>query len=105
MDTSSFVHVNKQELEIFEQMDIPFLCPTCEWGETDPSDVDFEVLNGSDININADIAIDIETVIEPLTSTGLSFSHVNVNGLDVEGHIDEIRYIFQNKPYNIIGIN
>ncbi len=86
-------------------MDIPLLCPTCEWGETDPSDVDFEVFNGSDINFNADIAIDIETVIEHPTSTGLSFADINVNSLDVGGHIDEIRYIFQNKPYNIIGIN
>ncbi len=63
------------------------------------------MFNGSDININADIAIDIETVIEPPTSTGLSFADINVNGLDVEGRIDEIRYIFQNKPYDIIGIN
>ncbi len=44
------INVNKQELEIY----IPFLCPTCEWGETDPSDVESEVFNGSDININTD---------------------------------------------------
>ncbi len=86
-------------------MNIPFLCPQCEWDGTDLFNVDFDVFNGSYINVNLDIAFDTETMIDPPTTTRLSFVHLNVNWLDVEGWIDEIRYLFQNKPYNIIGIN
>ncbi len=62
-------------------------------------------LESSDINVNADIAFDTETIIDSPTTIGLSVAHLNVNGLDVEGLIGKIRYLFQNKPYNIIGIN
>ncbi len=62
-------------------------------------------MESSDINVNADIAFDTETIIDSPTTTGLSVAHLNVNGLDVEGLIGKIRYLFQNKPYNIIGIN
>ncbi len=66
-------------------MNISFLCPQCEWDGTDLFDVNFNVFNGSDINVNADIAFDMETMIDtPTTVTGLSLAHLNVNGLDVE---------------------
>jgi exonuclease III len=38
-------------------------------------------------------------------TSGLSIAHINVNGLDVEGRMEEFGHIFQNKPFDIIGIN
>ncbi len=42
--------------------------------------------------------------LDPPTSTRFSFAHLNVNGIDVDGRIVELRYLFQNKPFDIIGI-
>ncbi len=52
------------------------------------------------------VDIDFDPVLDPPSSAGLSFAHLNVlNGLDVESRIDEMRLPFKHKPFDIIGIN
>ena len=100
------VNVNNQELQTFEELDIPFLCSRCEWGENNPLDIEFDVFDGSEINLDLSIDdIDIQPILEPPSTSGLSIAHININGIDVEGRIDELRILFQNKPFDIIGIN
>ncbi len=77
------VNVNNYELESFEQLGIPFMCPQCEQSENDLND----------------------PVLDPPASAGLAFAHLNVNGLDVEGRIDDRRLIFKHKFFDIISIN
>ncbi len=60
-------------------------------------------LIGSQCDLQTDS--DLQTVLDPSTSTRFSFAHINVNGIDVDGRIDELRYLFQNKPFDVIGIN
>ncbi len=68
-------------------------------------DIDFDVFNGSDRYSDISIDSDLQTVLDPPISTGFSFAHINVNGVGVDGHIDELRYLFQDKPFDVIGIN
>ncbi len=99
------VNVNNYELETFEQLDISFMCPQCEWSENDLNNIDFDVFNNSGVQVNINVDIDFDPVLDPPSTAGLSFAHLNVNGLDVEGRIDEMRLLFKHKPYDIIGIN
>ncbi len=87
------MNVNNTELEIFESIDIPFLCPRCEWNGTDLLDMDIV----PEININVDITVDILSILEPPLALGVSIAYLN--GLDIEERKDEIKYIFQNKPF------
>ena len=48
---------------------------------------------------------DTQTILDPPIVSGLSSANINVNGFDVEGWIDEMRHLFQQKPFDIIGIN
>ncbi len=50
-------------------MDIPFLCPQCEWNGNEPLDLD--IFDDLDINIDPNIAVDTKTVLEPLSTVGL----------------------------------
>ncbi len=99
------VNVNQQELSAYETFDIPFTCPRCEWDKNDLKDINFDVFNGSNRYSNISIDSDLQTVLDPPTSTGFSFAHINVNGIDVDGRIYELRYLFQNKTFDVIGIN
>ncbi len=97
--------LNQRELSAYETFDIPFMCPRWEWNKNDLEDIDFDVFNGSDRYSNISIDSDLQTVLDPPTSTGFSFAHINVNGIDVDGRIVELRYLFQNKPFDVIGFN
>ncbi len=81
------------------------MCPQCEWSEDDVNDIDFDVFNNSGVQANINMDIDFDPVLDPPSSGGLSFAHLNVNGLDVEGRIDEMRLLFKHKAFDIIGIN
>ncbi len=67
--------------------------------------MDLDIFDDLDINIDPNISIDTETVLAPPLSVGLSFAHINVNGIDVEGRMDELKYLFKNKPFDFIGMN
>ena len=43
---------------------------------------------GSDTYLIIDIDADTQTILDPITVSGLYFVHINVNGIDVEGRID-----------------
>ncbi len=81
------------------------MCSRCEWDTNDFVDIDFDVFNGSDKYSNISIDSDLQTVLDLPTFTGFSFAHINVNGIDVHNHIYELRHLFQNKPFDVIGIN
>ena len=63
------------------------------------------MFNGCDRYSITCIDAGTQTILNPPTVFGLSFAHINVNGIDIEGRIDEMRHLFQRKPFDIIGIN
>ncbi len=71
----------------------------------EPLDMDLDIFDDLDINIDPNIALDTETVLEPPSTVGLSFAHINVNGIDAEGRMDKLKYLFKNKPFDLISIN
>ena len=46
------------------------------------------MFNGSDRYLIIGIDADTQTILDPITVSGLSFVHINVNGVDVEGRKD-----------------
>ncbi len=86
----------KQEIDPFETHEIP-LC-TLEWDENDQN-------GASDRYSNIRVEIDSHPIIETLNASGLSFAHININGIHVKCHIDELRFFLKHKPYYVIGIN
>ncbi len=66
------------------------------------NDIDFDVFNNSGVQANINVDIDLDPVLDPPSSAGLAFAHLNVN---VEGRIDEMRLLFKHKHFDIIGIN
>ena len=47
-----------------------------------------DVFNGSDTYLIIGIDADTQTILDPITVSGLYFVHINVNGIDVEGRKD-----------------
>ena len=83
------------------------MCSRCKREENKKNyinNIECDVLNCSDRYLIIGIDADTQTILDPLTVSGLSFVHINVNGIDVEGRIDEMRHLFQRKPFGIIGI-
>ncbi len=68
------------------------------------NDIDSDVFNNSGVQAKLNVDIDLYPVLDPPSSDCLSFAHLNVNGLDVEGRIDEMRLLFKHKTFDFIGI-
>ena len=69
------------------------------------NDIECDAFNGSYIYSFIGIFADAQTILDPPTHYGLSFSHNCVNGIGVEVRIDEMRHVSQRKPLDIIGIS
>ncbi len=63
------------------------------------NDIDLDVFNNSGVQANINVDIDLDSVLDPPSSAGLSFAHLNVNGFDIQGRIDEMRLHFKHKPF------
>ncbi len=99
------VNVNEHELETFETLDIPFICPECEWTRDDYQDLpSFNYSINSNISQGDSEVHDINVHLEPLDQRRLSFAHLNINELTDAGHMDELRVFMTEKPYDVIGI-
>ena len=46
------------------------------------------MFNGSDTYLIIGIDADTQTILDPITVSGLYFVHINVNGIEVEGRKD-----------------
>ncbi len=66
-------YVNKYELETFEQLDIPFMFPQCEWSENDLSDIEFDEFNNSGVQAS----VYVDRVRSSLTPPFLSWSIIS----------------------------
>ncbi len=93
--------MNEHELETFKILDIPFICPECEWIRDNLQDL--PLFNHS-INSYISRRDDINVHLEPPDQRGLSFAHLNINDLTDAGHLDELRVFMTEKPYDVIGI-
>ncbi len=82
-------------------MDIPFLCLQYEWNGNDLLYMDLDIFDDLDINIDPNIAVDTETVLESPSTVGLPY----VNGIDVDGRMGKLKYLFKDKPFDFISIN
>ena len=52
------------------------------------NNIECDVFNDSDRYLIIGIDADTQTILDPITVCGLSFVHINVNGIDVEGRKD-----------------
>ena len=52
------------------------------------NNIECDVFNGSDRYLIIGIDADKQTILDPITVCGLSFVHINVNCIDVEGWKD-----------------
>ena len=105
---STCVNVNAQELEMLESTDIPFLCPACEWDDNCALPfTDASIDLGNSFQLNPELVTDPERPIqlEPPQSGGLSVAHLNINGLMVEGRMDQFQFVMEKEPFDIIGIS
>ena len=71
-------------------------------GRNDTNNIERDVFNGSDRYWQR---CRYTKILDPPIVSGMSSANINVNGIDVEGWIDEMRHLFQPKPFDIIGIN
>ncbi len=100
----SCVNINDVELETFEMLDIPFICPKCEWNEMEMPFLDSSLKDDMVLE-PANIVDDVTMEITRPEGKGLRTACLNVNGLDVRGRMDELRLLLVQQPFDFIASN